>query len=367
MALQIGIVGLPNVGKSTLFNAITKSSQAAAENFPFCTIDPNVGIVEVPDPRLDQLAEIVQPNKIVKSTIEFVDIAGLVKGASEGEGLGNKFLANIRDCDAIAMVVRFFEDTNVHHVEGRINPKEDKEVIELELIMADIQTVEKASQKANKDARGGSKQKEGQIRKTLCDKLLPFLQSGKPARDFEVTDEDEEQAIKSLHLLTRKPQLYIVNLSEEEFINFSESDARTKLDISENAVIVPICAKTECDLIDFDEEEAAEIMESMGMKESGLNTLIRQAFTLLNLESYFTAGVQEVRAWTIKKRSTAPEAAGVIHTDFAKKFIKGEVCSVDDFVKYKGWAGVKEHGALRLEGKDAIIHDGDVCMWKIGG
>ena len=367
MALQIGIVGLPNVGKSTLFNAITKSSQAAAENFPFCTIDPNVGMVEVPDTRIDALAEIVKPEKIVKSTIEFVDIAGLVKGASEGEGLGNKFLANIRDCDAIAMVVRFFEDGNVHHVEGKVDPKDDKEVIELELIMADIQTVEKASHKANKDSRGGSNQKDGKIRKELCDRLLPFLESGKSARDFVITDEEEELAIKSLHLLTRKPQLYIVNLSEEEFVSFSDSDARAKLDISPDAVLVPICAKTECDLIDFDEEETAEMMEAMGMKESGLDALIRSAFTLLKLESYFTAGVQEVRAWTIKKGSTAPEAAGVIHTDFAKKFIKGEVCSVEDFVQYNGWAGVKENGALRLEGKEAIIHDGDVCMWKIGG
>lgn len=365
MALQIGIVGLPNVGKSTLFNAITKSSAAAAENFPFCTIDPNVGMVEVPDSRLDKLSKIVKPEKVLHSTIEFVDIAGLVKGASTGEGLGNKFLANIRDCDAIAMVVRFFEDDNVHHVDGRVNPQEDREVIEMELIMADLQTVEKASIKANKDARGGKK--EGVIRAKICEGLLPFLEAGNSARDFEITDEDELEEIKSLHLLTRKPQFYIVNVSEDEFADFNEDDAKKRLGVTDETVIVPVCAKVECDLIDFDEEETKEMMEALGMKESGLDSVIRQAFTLLDLESYFTAGVQEVRAWTIKKGSTAPEAAGVIHTDFAKKFIKGEVCSVDDFVKYGGWTGVKENGALRLEGKEAIIHDGDVCMWKIGG
>lgn len=365
MALQIGIVGLPNVGKSTLFNAITKSSQAAAENFPFCTIDPNVGMVEVPDKRLDALSEIVKPEKILHSTVEFVDIAGLVEGASKGEGLGNKFLANIRDCDAIAMVVRFFDDGGVHHVSGKVDPKSDKEVIELELILADLETVEKAAAKAEKDARSGKK--EGIIRKELCERLRPFLEAGNPVRDFEIQDEDEEEALYSLHLLSAKPQLYIVNLSEDAFVDFDENDARKKLGVSEKNVIVPICAKTECDLIDFDEEETAEMMEALGMEESGLDTLIRSAFTLLNLESYFTAGVQEVRAWTIKKGSTAPEAAGVIHTDFAKKFIKGEVCSVDDFVKFSGWAGVRDNGALRLEGKDAIIKDGDVCTWKIGG
>lgn len=365
MALQIGIVGLPNVGKSTLFNAITKSSAAAAENFPFCTIDPNVGMVEVPDKRIDALSKIVQPERVMHSTIEFVDIAGLVKGASTGEGLGNKFLANIRDCDAIAMVVRFFEDSNVHHVEGKVDPKEDREVIEMELIMADLQTVEKASIKANKDARGGKK--EGIIRAKICEGLLPFLEAGNPARDFEITDDDELEEIKSLHLLTRKPQFYIVNLSEDEFADFNEEEAKKRMGVTNDTLIVPICAKVECDLIDFEPEEALEMMEALGIEESGLNTLIRQAFNLLQLESYFTAGVQEVRAWTIKKGSTAPEAAGVIHTDFKKKFIKGEVCSVDDFVKYNGWAGVRENGALRLEGKDAIIHDGDVCVWKVGG
>lgn len=365
MALQIGIVGLPNVGKSTLFNAITKSSQAAAENFPFCTIDPNVGMVEVPDRRLDDLAKIVHPEKIQHSTIEFVDIAGLVEGASKGEGLGNKFLANIRDCDAIAMVVRFFEDGGVHHVSGKVDPQLDKEVIELELIMADIDTVEKAGAKAAKDARANKK--EAIIRKELCDRLLPFLESEKPARDFEIKDEDEQLALHSLHLLTAKPQLYVVNLSEDAFVDFDETEARKKLGVSDSSVIVPVSAKVECDLIDFDEAESAEMMEALGMKESGLDTLIRSAFTLLNLESYFTAGVKEVRAWTIKKGSTAPQAAGVIHTDFEKKFIKGEVCSVEDFVKFSGWSGVRENGALRLEGKDAIISDGDVCTWKIGG
>lgn len=365
MPLKIGIVGLPNVGKSTLFNAITKSSQAAAENFPFCTIDPNVGIVEVPDDRLEKIAKIVNPKKITRSTVEFIDIAGLVKGASDGEGLGNKFLSHIRDSDAIAMVIRFFKDSSVHHVDGNINPKADKEVIETELIIADLQTVEKASVKAKNSAKSGKA--SDLIRKDLCSRLIPFLEEGNPIRDFKIETDEEETELKSLHLLTSKKQLYVINLSEEEFINFDPDEAKKTLEIDKDSIVVPICAKTECDLIDFTEEESLEIMEEMGMKESGLNNLIKNSFKLLNLESYFTAGIEEVRSWTMKKNTTAQKAAGIIHSDFEKKFIKGEICSTEDFIKNNGWAGVRENGKLRLEGKDAIVNDGDVCNWKIGG
>lgn len=364
MALQIGIVGLPNVGKSTLFNAITKSQAAAAENFPFCTIDPNVGMVEVPDDRLHQLATIVNPEKIVHSTFEFVDIAGLVKGASEGEGLGNKFLSHIRECDAIAMVTRFFQNDKIHHVSGKIDPKEDREIIEMELIFADLQTLEKSMEKLGKDIRSGKQ--EAVIKMAVCEAIKILLEQGIAARKYMCKSIEEIEALHSLHLLTAKPQLYIVNLSEEEFIAFQESDVRERLGLESSEIIVPICAKTECDLIDFSEEEAKEVMQELGMTQSGLSLLIRSSFQLLGLESYFTAGVQEVRAWTIKKGSTAAEAAGEIHTDFTKKFIKGEVCSVEDFVQYNGWTGVKENGALQLVGKEAIIKDGDVCVWKIG-
>lgn len=364
MALQIGIVGLPNVGKSTLFNAITKSATAAAENFPFCTIDPNVGMVEVPDERLHQLSEIVKPERIVHSSFEFVDIAGLVKGASEGEGLGNKFLSHIRECDAIAMVTRFFENDKIHHVSGKINPKEDKEVVELELILADLQTLEKSMEKLGKDIRTGKA--EAVVKMAVCEAIKSLLMSESPARKYIPKTPEEKDVFRSLHLLTAKPQLYIVNLSEDEFISFSEEKARSVLGLSADEIIVPICAKTECDLIDFSPEEAAEVMQELGMTESGLSKLIRASFTLLGLESYFTAGVQEVRAWTIHKGATAPEAAGEIHTDFAKKFIKGEICTVEDFVRFGGWAGVRDNGALKLVGKDAIIKDGDVCVWKIG-
>ncbi|MEI7510529.1 MAG: redox-regulated ATPase YchF [Candidatus Peregrinibacteria bacterium] len=363
MSLQIGIVGLPNVGKSTLFNAITKSSLAAAENFPFCTIDPNVGTIEVPDTRLDELATIVHPQRIVCSVIEFVDIAGLVKGASTGEGLGNQFLSHIRNCDAIAMVVRFFEDSNIHHVDGNINPQRDREVVETELILADLQTVEKNLDRAVKGAKSGKK--EDVIKKELCERLNTFLAAGNPARKLPITEE-EVVAMQELHLLTQKPTLFIVNCSEDDFTRFQESAAREKLGLSPDEIIVPICAKTECDLMDFSDEEAQEIMQSLGIQESGLSKLIRSAFQLLGLESFFTAGEKEVRAWTVHKNSTAPQAAGVIHTDFEKKFIKAEVCQVSDFVKYNGWGGVRENGALKMEGRDALIHDGDICIFKVG-
>lgn len=362
--MQIGIVGLPNVGKSTLFNAITKSQAAAAENFPFCTIDPNVGMVEVPDERLQRLSEIVNPKRVVHSSFEFVDIAGLVKGASEGEGLGNKFLSHIRECDAIAMVTRFFENDKIHHVHGKIDPKGDREVIEMELMLADLQTLEKSMERLGKDVRTGKT--EAIVKLAVCESIKSLLESLIPARKYIPKSEEEKESMRSLHLLTAKPQLYIVNSSEEEFIAFSEETARERLGLSSDDIIVPICAKTECDLIDFSEEEAAEVMQELGMTESGLSKLIRASFTLLGLESYFTAGVEEVRAWTIHKGATAPEAAGEIHTDFTKKFIKGEICKVEDFVQYKGWAGVRENGALQLVGKDAIIQDGDVCVWKIG-
>lgn len=363
MSLQIGIVGLPNVGKSTLFNALTKSRAAAAENFPFCTIDPNVGIVEVPDERLKALAEIVHPQRILPASIEFVDIAGLVKGAAEGEGLGNQFLSHIRNCDAVAMVVRFFEDGEIHHVHGTVDPKNDREIIEMELLLADLQTVQKVLEKSQKLAKSGKK--EEVIRYGLCERLKPHLEMGNPARTFAI-QEEEQDAMRELHLISQKPILYIANLSEDAFPVFDEEKAKEKLGLPSEGTIVPICAKVEADLADFSDEESQELMASMGMQESGLSRLIRNAFTMLGLGTYFTAGEKEVRAWTIHVPCPAPKAAGVIHTDFEKKFIKAEVCSSEDFVRYKGWSGVREAGVMKMEGKDALIHDGEVCFFKIG-
>jgi ribosome-binding ATPase len=364
MSLQIGIVGLPNVGKSTLFNALTKSRSATAENFPFCTIDPNIGIVEVPDKRLHALSDIVHPQRILPASIEFVDIAGLVKGAAEGEGLGNQFLSHIRNCDAVAMVIRFFDNTDIHHVHGIIDPKSDREIIEMELLLADLQTIQKTLEKSQKLAKSGKK--EEVIRYLLCEKLKPHLEMGHPARTFILSDE-EKDVMKELHLITQKPILYIANLSEEDFTVFNEEKARDEIGIQDKSTIIPICAKVEADLFDFSEEESAELMESMGMQESGLSRLIQNAFKMLDLGTYFTAGEKEVRAWTIHLPCSAPKAAGVIHTDFEKKFIKAEVCSWQHFVQHKGWNGVREAGVMKLEGKDAFIHDGEVCFFKIGG
>jgi len=361
MSLQIGIVGLPNVGKSTLFNALTKSHSAEAANYPFCTIDPNVGIVEVPDSRLDALAEIVLPEKNVPAIIEFVDIAGLVKGASSGEGLGNQFLSHIRQVDAIAHVIRVFEDDDIHHVHGEIDPQSDKEVIEAELIMADVQTVEKRLSKALSETKSGKKDKVEYA--NIIQRLFDHLQAGHKARSF--TDSTEELAqIKDLHLLTAKPFIYVVNAKENEVATLDLDSIRSKLALEDSDYLVPVSAKLEHDLLSFEGDEAQMFLEELGLQEPTLNTLIRNAYDILGLQTYFTAGVKEVRAWTIRKGATAPQAAGVIHTDFEKGFIKADVVTFQDFVDNQGWSKAKETGKVRLEGKEYIVQDGDVMLFK---
>lgn len=361
MALQIGIVGLPNVGKSTLFNALTKSAVAAAENFPFCTIDPNVGVVNVPDERLDRIAKIVHPQKTIHSSIEFVDIAGLVKGASQGEGLGNQFLHHIRECDAIAMVLRLFEDSNIHHVHGTIDPESDREVIEAELILADLETVEKNLQRLGKEMKSGNK--VAIAKHAMCERVKTALESGTKANSLEFS-EDELPLLRELHLLTAKPFLFLANVSEDTFADFNESQARQKTGIGEHEIILPICAKVEADLVEFSDEDAQELLESLGMKESGLSSVIRAAYTKLGLKSFFTAGEKEVRAWTFKDGFSAPQCSGVIHSDFEKHFIKADVLGWNDFLEHEGWSGAREKGLVRSEGKSYIMQDGEVCLFK---
>ncbi len=356
MSVKSGIVGLPNVGKSTLFNALTQAG-IAAENYPFCTIEPNVGVVEVPDPRMQQLAEIVKPQRMVPAIVEFVDIAGLVAGASKGEGLGNQFLANIRETDAIVNVVRCFEDDNVVHVAGRIDPISDIEVIITELALADLATVEKAHHRDSKKARAGDK--EGIKLVALYDKLLPHLNEARPVRSLNLS-QDEKALLAPLCLMTSKPAMYVANVAEDGFENNPHLDRLHQIADAEGAPVVAVCAAIEAEISALDEADKIEFLESMGLHEPGLNRLIRAAYDLLGLQTYFTAGVKEVRAWTIHKGDTAPQAAGVIHTDFERGFIRAQTIALDDFIACKGEQGAKEAGKMRSEGKEYVVRDGDV-------
>ena len=360
MGIKCGIVGLPNVGKSTLFNALTKAGIAAA-NFPFCTIDPNVGVVPVPDPRLGQLAEIVKPQKVIPTAVEFVDIAGLVAGASKGEGLGNKFLAHIREVDAIAHVVRCFEHADIVHVAGKIDPLADIETIDTELALADLESVDKALQRAERAAKANDK--EALARRPVLQKLVAVLNEGRPARAAGL-DEEEKALVRDLFLLTLKPLMYIANVKEDGFVGNPHLDAVRRRADAEGAEVVPVCAAIEEELSQLDDADRDAFLHDMGLEEPGLNRVIRAGYKLLGLQTYFTAGEKEVRAWQVKKGATAPQAAGVIHTDFERGFIRAETIAYDDYIKYKGESGARDAGRLRLEGKDYLVKEGDVLHFR---